>query len=520
MYNICPFTHITVQIYTIIAHDRYLMPKKRHLIHAWPPIVAGTRATTRAVTRAVAAGELRPIGLNLYTPELHGPIDEVVRHHWYLVLNALLPGAVISFRTALEAKPASDDAVFLVGSSRYERNLAGLKIRVVKGPGPLSGDMPFLGELHIASRPRALLDALRPSRCRGTVARGLRPAEIEAVLEREFQSGGERGLNQIRDDAAAIAPALDAQREYDTLAKIISTLLGSRAGTLRQPAAIARLAGDPYDPDRLALFHDLFAYLISQPASFRPTQPEEGAFRNCSFFDAYFSNFIEGTEFEVDEARAIVFDHIIPRARPEDAHDILGTYALVGSRTRMSTSVRDDATAADFAARVRQWHTQIMGGRPDKRPGQWKELPNRAGDTRFVVPALVLGTLRRGFDLFRALDHAFHRAAAMMFLIAEVHPFDDGNGRLARAFMNAELVSAGETRIIIPSVYREEYLTGLRVLSRSREPQVLAQVLDYAQRYTAAIDWSGYAAAELQLITTRAFEKPRLDLKLRMPPAR
>ena len=31
----------------------------------------------------------------------------------------------------------------------------------------------------------------------------------------------------------------------------------------------------------------------------------------------------------------------------------------------------------------------------------------------------------------------------MMFMMSEVHPFDDGNGRLARLMMNTELVSAG-----------------------------------------------------------------------------
>ena len=30
----------------------------------------------------------------------------------------------------------------------------------------------------------------------------------------------------------------------------------------------------------------------------------------------------------------------------------------------------------------------------------------------------------------------------MQFLISEVHPFDDGNGRLSRIMMNAELVKS------------------------------------------------------------------------------
>jgi Fic family protein len=38
--------------------------------------------------------------------------------------------------------------------------------------------------------------------------------------------------------------------------------------------------------------------------------------------------------------------------------------------------------------------------------------------------------------------------------MAEVHPLTDGNRRVARLMMNAELVAGGQTRIFIPSVYR------------------------------------------------------------------
>ena len=55
----------------------------------------------------------------------------------------------------------------------------------------------------------------------------------------------------------------------------------------------------------------------------------------------------------------------------------------------------------------------------------------------------------------------FQRAIFMMFLVAEVHPFSDGNGRLSRIMMNAELVSAGEQRIIVPTIYRANYLAAL-----------------------------------------------------------
>ena len=56
-----------------------------------------------------------------------------------------------------------------------------------------------------------------------------------------------------------------------------------------------------------------------------PADPE----RVFAFFEAYFSNFIEGTEFEIDEAEEIVFGGVIPEERPADAHDVLGTFGVV-----------------------------------------------------------------------------------------------------------------------------------------------------------------------------------------------
>ena len=52
----------------------------------------------------------------------------------------------------------------------------------------------------------------------------------------------------------------------------------------------------------------------------------------------------------------------------------------------------------------------------------------------------------------------------MMFLVTEVHPFADGNGRVARIMMNAELAAAQQTRVLIPIVYRSNYLSSLRAL--------------------------------------------------------
>jgi Fic family protein len=150
-------------------------------------------------------------------------------------------------------------------------------------------------------------------------------------------------------------------------------------------------------------------------------------------------------------------------------------------------------------------HAAIMAGRPDKRPGEFKQIDNRAGATVFVAPDLVLGTLAQGFDFYRSLEAPFQRAVFAMFLVAEVHPFADGNGRTARVMMNAELVAAGEERILIPTVYRANYLSALKALSQNGLAEPLIRMLDYAQKWTAAIEWRGIEETHRELDACNAF---------------
>ena len=64
-----------------------------------------------------------------------------------------------------------------------------------------------------------------------------------------------------------------------------------------------------------------------------------------------------------------------------------------------------------------------------------------------------------------------------------------GNGRVARILVNAELVAAEENRIIVPTAYRNNYLLALKALSHNKLTGALVRVLDFAQRYTAAVDF-------------------------------
>ncbi|HYQ79472.1 MAG TPA: Fic family protein [Solirubrobacterales bacterium] len=372
-------------------------------------------------------------------------------------------------------------------------------------------------DLHFAGQARKFLDNLRPSRTRGDgVSRTLSRAEIEDELTRIAAQRGTEALNELRDRAEEIAPALGAEREMAMLDDLIGAVQGTRDVELATAAARAQRQGMGFDPRRLELFETLQAHLLQDP---QPERSERtGSLPALSFIEAYFSNWIEGTEFAVDEAEEIVFEGAIPDGRFEDAHDVLGTFELVNDGDRRARTPRD---ADELLALLRSHHGLMLARRPAARPGFFKAKPNQAGGTTFVHPDLVEGTLREGFRYLAPLPSGLSRAIFMMFLVSEVHPFTDGNGRVARVLMNAELTATEEQRIVIPLSYRDDYLQSLRALSRSSNPRPLVRVLDFAQQYAAAIDWSDLRTAKAMLTQTNAFVPPDVaeekGLRLRLP---
>jgi hypothetical protein len=227
--------------------------------------------------------------------------------------------------------------------------------------------------------------------------------------------------------------------------------------------------------------------------------------QNLAFFESYFSNYIEGTEFLIDEAKEIIYENKIIPNRADDSLDVLGTFRVVSDITEMQQIPK---TREDFIEQLKRRHAIILSSRSNKRPGEFKEKPNQAGNTLFVLPELVEGTLAEGFDIAQSLAEPLSRAIFIMFLVAEVHPFNDGNGRIARVMMNAELQMAEQMRIIVPTVCREDYTLGLRNLSRNSEPLPLIRFLEKLQRFSNSIDFAELEAAEAQLVKTNAFKEP------------
>lgn len=496
---------------------------RRFLLDQQPEIFLSTTATSRAVGRAAKAGELRKIGPRLYTRNVEEPLESLVRRNWQRIASLYFPGAVVVDRSAFEASPAADGSLFLDAGPTYTRRkpvkLPGLTLRPRRGVGPMATDMPFMDGLHFAGPGRKFLENMRPSRARpGEFTRTLSRVEMEDELRRLAALRGRSALDELRGQAGDAAGAIKAEAQLADLRDLIGSILGTRDPALSTEAALAHQAGTGFDARRIELFQALQARLLQTPLPDRPEQ--SGSFPALSFIEAYLSNFIEGTEFELAEAEDIVFGDKVPESRFKDAHDILGTFELVNDPARRARTPRD---RNDLLELLRTDHSVMLSRRPEVRPGAFKDRRNQVGDHVFVHPELVLGTLQEGFRYHQSLPPGLPRAIFATFMVAEVHPFTDGNGRVARVVMNAELSAAGLQRIVIPLSYRDNYLQGLRALSRQGNPAPLIRILDFAQQYAAAIDWSDLRTAEEMLRESNALIPPwaaeERGVRLQMPAA-
>ena len=204
----------------------------------------------------------------------------------------------------------------------------------------------------------------------------------------------------------------------------------------------------------------------------------------------------------MEEAKQIVDTGVALPTRDEDSHDVLGTFYITSNRKEMSILPKDPN---DLINILQRRHSILLSARPTKTPGLFKEQNNKAGNSHFVDYRLVRGTLKKGFEIYNAIQDPVAKAYFILFMISEVHPFMDGNGRISRIMMNAELTAVGMPKIIIPTVYRIDYIDALKRLTQNGEPATIIRAMERVRLWSSGLDGSDYDALKAYLEQCNAF---------------
>ena len=196
----------------------------------------------------------------------------------------------------------------------------------------------------------------------------------------------------------------------------------------------------------------------------------------------YHSNAIEGNTLTQGETEMFLMEGLTAKSKPLKDHlDLRGHSNAINY---LLGFIHDKEVLTEAA--IRKLHEillvepyQVQAVTPDGLPtmktvalGQYKTQPNHVrtptGETHFYAtpeetPAKMqdLMTWYRDETAKRAL-HPVEIAARFHHRFTEIHPFDDGNGRMSRLLMNLMLMQEGYPPAVIRLGERDQYLAALR----------------------------------------------------------
>lgn len=254
----------------------------------------------------------------------------------------------------------------------------------------------------------------------------------------------------------------------------------------RTPAVVARIRGI------WEVTRDAVVETFPRPTPIR--SPEAYLERVEAMYDrdAYHSLSIEGYRVTPQLIERVRSGEWNPEQHHEDreARDALAArgYWLAFQRVKdaIEDIVRDPAAAPSVARdKHRSWYRDLF--QPSVAAGlldaaqlagyrtgpvfiqNSRHVPPRPESVREAMPAL--------FDLLEEEEHPSVRAVLGHWLFGYIHPFPDGNGRVARFLMNAMLASGGYPWTVIRLEEREAYMAALEAASVDQDIRPFAQFM-------------------------------------------
>ncbi|HWF45098.1 MAG TPA: Fic family protein [Candidatus Kapabacteria bacterium] len=197
----------------------------------------------------------------------------------------------------------------------------------------------------------------------------------------------------------------------------------------------------------------------------------------------YHSNSIEGNSYDYGETKAFLLHGITAGGKPlRDSLEIRGhNEAILG----LEDLVHSETPLTEHT--IREIHKKILGGesytiRAETSdgnattkmvvPGRYKQEPNHVrtatGETfYFTEPMDVPVKMQELIEWHRKEEaknelHPVAIAALLHYQFVRIHPFDDGNGRVARILMNLVLMKHGYPVAIIRTEDKKNYYLALR----------------------------------------------------------
>ena len=176
----------------------------------------------------------------------------------------------------------------------------------------------------------------------------------------------------------------------------------------------------------------------------------------------YASNALEGNTLSLAETKVVLEDGITIGGKPLKDH-----YETVGHAKAFDEIIKLSQNETFTEADIKLLHKLFYEKIDNEKAGKYRtsqviitgsdvELPKPEElDAKMHEFILQLPKLREKL-------HPVEYAAMVHIIFVNIHPFTDGNGRVARLLMNLALLQSGYNIVVIPPVARADYISALQ----------------------------------------------------------
>ncbi len=177
----------------------------------------------------------------------------------------------------------------------------------------------------------------------------------------------------------------------------------------------------------------------------------------------YSSNALEGNSLTESETKVVIEDGLTIQGKPlRDMYEAVGhahAYDFIHT-----LSANKPLEESDILELHRLFYEKI----DSEKAGHYRTMPVFISGSKYAVssPAKVESDMKKFVKWFNDNEHKlptpeFAALAHQKFVF--IHPFIDGNGRVARLILNLALIRGEYTIALIPAILRHEYVLSLEL---------------------------------------------------------
>ena len=236
-----------------------------------------------------------------------------------------------------------------------------------------------------------------------------------------------------------------------------------------------QIPADAARPERKPRMRGLPTSILAALKSEKRGRISGGLYHRLQIDFTYNSNHIEGSRLTHEQTRWIFETKTIgelPGDIPVD--DIVET----ANHFRCIDIVIESAGAALTERYVKGLHYQLKSGTTDSRKewfavGDYKRLDNVVGEMETCPAKDVHREMAKLLGWWKDAEKTFENLLDLHVRFEQIHPFQDGNGRVGRLILLKECLKYGITPFIIADDMRKYYYLGLQEWRAGSRPRLL-----------------------------------------------